>query len=212
MPTDDGPTTHPKIATADHDIHELIRRRWSPRAFDGTREVSRAELLRLFEAARWSPSSGNEQPWAFVVADRGRDAEAHGALLATLTERNQAWARAAPVLVLVAVRLVNENDCPSPAPWYDAGQAVAFLTVQATSQDLSIRQMAGFDRTRAREACGVPADFEPAVVMAIGYAGDPEALAVERHRQAERQPRARRPMQEFVFERRWGQGIATPAP
>ena len=209
MPSDDGTPTHPKIASADHEIHELILRRWSPRAFDGARDVPRGELLRLFEAARWSPSSGNEQPWAFVVADRARDAEAHAVLLATLTERNQAWARAAPVLVLVAVRLAPDDDNrPAPAPWYDAGQAVAFLTLQATSQALSIRQMAGFDHARAREACHVPADFEPAVVMAIGYAGDPEALAVERHREAERQPRARRLMTEFVFERRWGQGVS----
>jgi nitroreductase len=201
--------SHPKIASADHEIHDLIQQRWSPRAFDESREVARGELLRLFEAARWAPSSGNEQPWAFVVLDRAHDRDAHATLLATLTERNQAWANAAPVLVLVAVRLASDDDNrPAPAPWYDAGQAVAFLTLQATAQDLSIRQMAGFDRSRAREVCGVPASFEPAVVMAIGYAGDPETLALDRHRQAERQPRARRPMQEFVFERQWGQGIS----
>ena len=200
--------SHPKIARADHEIHELIRRRWSPRAFDGSREVSRVELLRLFEAARWAPSSGNEQPWAFLVATRAGTAAAFDAMLQTLTERNQAWATAAPVLALVAVRVsVERNEPPSPAGWYDAGQAVAFLTLQATAQELSIRQMEGFDRDRARTAFEIPPSFEPAVVMAIGYAGDPEGLAVDRHRQAERQPRVRRPIGEFVFDGRWGAGM-----
>ena len=200
--------SHPKIASADHDIHELIRRRWSPRAFEESRDVPRHELLRLFEAARWAPSSGNDQPWAFVLVERRRTPEAYAALLASLTERNQAWALAAPVLVLVNVRLATAADERLMlAPWYDAGQAVAFLTLQATAQELSVRQMAGFDRDRARTACGVPPAFEPAVVMAIGYAGDPEGLAVDRHREAERQPRVRQPISAFTFDGAWGRSL-----
>ena len=200
--------SHPKIAGADYDIHELIRRRWSPRAFDASRDVPRDELRRLFEAARWAPSSGNDQPWAFVLAERRRTPEAHAALLATLTERNQAWALAAPVLVLVNVRVATAADERLMlAPWYDAGQAVAFLTLQATAQELSIRQMAGFDRDRARVACAVPPTFEPAVAMAIGYAGNPDGLAVDRHRDAERQPRVRQPIAAFTFDGVWGRNL-----
>jgi len=199
---------HPKLARTDHDIHELIRHRWSPRAFDRSRGVPRTELLRLFEAARWAPSAGNEQPWRFLVADRDRAPGLYQALLASLTARNQAWAAAAPVLVLAAVRLtIERNETVNPSAWYDAGQAVAFLTLQATAQGLSVRQMEGFDHDRARTDCGLPAGFDPAVVIAIGYIGDPEDLTMERHREAERQPRGRRPLGDFVFEGRWGEAM-----
>lgn len=200
--------SHPKIARADHDIHELIRRRWSPRAFDPARAIARGELLRLFEAARWAPSSGNEQPWRFLIVGREEAPDVWRALLATLTPKNQAWASAAPVLMLVAARLTLErNESVNPLAWYDAGQAVALLSLQATFQGLSIRQIEGFDREGARQACGVPAGFDPGVVIAVGYAGDPETLAIEHHRDAERQPRRRKPMGDFVFEGRWGTGL-----
>lgn len=195
---------HPKTASPDHEILEVIQRRWSPRAFDPGKDVAREELLRLFEAARWAPSAGNEQPWRFVAASRRRSPDAFAALLASLQTKNQAWADAAPVLVLVAVNQARPLGEEPTAAWYDAGQAVAFLTLQATSMGLSVRQMEGFDRARARDAFAVPPAFAPAVVMAIGHAGDPEALTIEKHRAAERQPRSRRPIAEFVFDGVWG--------
>jgi nitroreductase len=200
---------HPKHASAEHDIHELIRSRWSPRAFDASREIPRGELLRLFEAARWAPSSANAQPWRFLVASRDRSPDLRDAMLATLTEKNRSWAQTAPVLVLVAVGVSLERDeTVSPMAWYDTGHAVALLTLQATALQLFVRQMEGFDRERAREACGVAAGFEPAIVMAIGYVGDPESLPIEKHRDAERQPRRRRSLAEFTFEGRWGAPLA----
>lgn len=200
---------HPKVAQTEHEVHELIRRRWSPRAFDAHRAVPRDDLLKLFEAARWTPSSFNEQPWHFVVADRRRTPEVFEGLIASLEGRNPAWARSAPVLVLVAVRLRHASTATENShAWYDTGQAVANLTLQATAAGLSIRQMRGFDAEAARAACRVPPDFIAAVVMAIGYAGDPETLAHERHRQAEHQPRKRRPLSEFVFDGTWGHPFA----
>jgi nitroreductase len=200
---------HPKIARTDHEVHDLLRRRWSPRAFDPAREVARADLLKLFEAARWTPSSFNQQPWQFVVTDRRRTPEAFDALFGALTGRNPAWAGSAPVLVLVVVRAVDAaSGADSAHAWYDTGQAVANLTLQATAEGVSIRQMQGFDPERARAACGVPDGYVPAVVMAIGYAGDPEGLAMEKHREAEQQPRARRPISSFVYEGSWGKGLA----
>lgn len=196
---------HPKVAAADHDVHELIRHRWSPRAFDPGRPVSRTDLLRLFEAARWAPSSLNEQPWRFVVVMRNDASTAWQEVLASLTASNRSWAAAAPVLVLASVRLTLErNESPNPLAWYDAGQAVALLTVQATAQGLSVRQMEGFDRDHARKACQVPDGFDPIVMMAIGYAGDPETLLSDKHRAAERAPRRRRAVGDFVFEDTWG--------
>jgi len=203
--------SHAKKALTDHEIHELIRERWSPRAFDPARNVERVDLLRLFEAARWAPSSGNEQPWRFLVGDRTRSPELHQALLASLIEKNRAWASQAPVLALVAVRLTLERgESVNPLAWYDAGHAVALLTLQATSMGIAVRQMAGFDGERARVGCGIPAPFEPAVVMAIGYAGDPETLMHEKHREAEKLPRLRRPLGQFVFEGAWERPIGAP--
>lgn len=196
--------THPKHAKADHDVLDLIRERWSPRAFDAARPVTAGDLWRLFEAARWAPSSRNEQPWRFVVADQEQSPEAYGALLGAITPGNRAWAHAAPVLVLVAVRLtVEQTGEANRHAYYDAGQAVALLTIQAQSQGLAIRQMEGFDHLKARAVCGVPDAFEPAVVMAIGYPGAPESLASDKHRASETTPRRRRPATEFVFRDVW---------
>jgi nitroreductase len=165
-------------------------------------------LLRLFEAARWAPSSGNEQPWRFLIGDRSRSREMHQALLSALTDKNRLWASQAPVLALVTVRLTLErNETANPLAWYDAGHAVALLTIQATSMGIAIRQMAGFDGERARIGCGIPAPYEPAVVMAIGYAGDPESLVHEKHREAEKSPRLRRSLGQFVFEGAWEKPI-----
>jgi len=203
--------SHPKTARTDHDVIDLIERRWSPRAFDPARDVSQAELLRLFEAARWAPSASNEQPWRFVAASRHGSPEAFAALLSSLSTKNRAWASAAPILVLVAVhdeRTEQAGSNPRASAWYDAGQAVGFMTLQATAMALSIRQMEGFDAGRARDACAVPPSFTPAVVMAIGYAGDPDSLSIESHRSSERQPRTRRPVSEFVFDGTWGKNFS----
>jgi nitroreductase len=195
---------HPKIAHTDHEILDLLRERWSPRAFDPDRPVSRVDLWRLFEAARWAPSSRNEQPWRFVVAERDRHPGAYAAFAATLSERNPEWARHAPVLALVAVRTTHElDDSENRVAYYDAGQAVALLTVQATALGISLRQMQGFDLERARAVARVPPPFEPAVIIAIGYRGDPDVLAHDKHRLAEGQPRKRRAIEDFVFEGTW---------
>jgi nitroreductase len=200
--------SHPKLAKADHDVHELVRHRWSPRAFDPTRPVAPGELMRLFEAARWTASSNNEQPWRFVVVRRDESSATWRALVAALTPGNQAWATAAPVLVVTAVKLnLGETGSPNPMAWYDVGQAMALLTVQATAQGLSARQMGGFRHEGVRGACAVPPGFDVGVVTAIGYAGDPDALALEKHRESERKPRNRKPLSETVFINKWGTGL-----
>jgi len=197
--------THPKHASSEHEILDVIRQRWSPRAFDAERDVSAADLRTMFEAARWAPSSSNEQPWRFVVATRSATPDAFAQLLGALTGSTPAWAQHAPLLVLVATSTkLTLTRTLNQSAWYDTGQAVAFLTLQATGLGLGVRQMEGFDRDKARAACDVPADFLPVVVMAIGYPGDPDTLASERHRLAERQPRTRNSIESFVFEGTWG--------
>lgn len=200
---------HPKHANADHDVLDLIRERWSPRAYDASRPVPPADLWRLFEAARWAPSSRNEQPWRFVVIDRAAHRPVHEALVATLTTGNQAWAPAAPVLVMVAVKLtVGDSGEANRHAYYDTGHAVALLTMQAQALGLGIRQMEGFDRAAASRLIGIPDDYEAAVVMAVGYPTSPDALPLEKHRQLEVAPRQRRKAAEMVFGGEWGVEMA----
>jgi nitroreductase len=190
--------THPKHALPDHDIHELIGKRWSPRAFDRQAGVA----CRLDEAVRGralGPSSFNAQPWRFIVLERETHKDVWQRMLATLTPRNQSWAAAAPVLVVIAVRTTFEQTgTPNMLAWYDAGQAVATMSLQATAQGLGLRQMEGFDRgARGRSSrCRRATIFRR--FIAIGYVGDPDTLPHEPHRDAERQPAARKKVEEFV--------------
>ena len=151
-----------------HPIHDLIRRRWSPRAFDPDRLVEPAKLRSIFEAARWAPSSNNEQPWRFIVATKD-EPEEFGKVLACLVEKNQSWARHAPVLMIGATSLAFErNRQRNRHAFYDLGAAVAFLTMEATAQGLSLHQMAGFSPDKARETFSIPESAEAVVALALG--------------------------------------------
>lgn len=192
-------------APADHDIHELLRRRWSPRAFDAS-PVDRGTLLRLFEAARWGPSSFNEQPWRYLVALKGEAADFER-MLQCLTAGNQTWARQAPVLVISAASLAfARNQKPNRHAFHDVGLATENLVIQATSLGLVVHQMAGFDVVRTRETYRVPEGFEPVAAMAIGYPGSPEQLE-EPYRSRELAPRTRRPLSGTVFGGVWGESF-----
>jgi nitroreductase len=192
-----------KPVTPVHPIHDLLRRRWSPRAF-AERPISADVLASLLEAARWSPSSNNEQPWAFVVATKD-DPAAFDRLLGTLVEKNQQWAKAAPVLMIaIARKAFARNGVPNKWHGYDTGQAVAHLTVEAMARDVFVHQMAGFDPDKARSALGIPAEYEPMAAIVLGYAGDPSTLPDDL-RQRETAPTTRKPQAEFVFAGKWGQ-------
>lgn len=195
-----------KIAQTDYPIVEILKRRWSPRAFSD-RMVEPEKLLSLFEAARWAPSSFNEQPWVFIVATK-QEPEEHAHVLSCLSERNQQWARLAPVLMVSVAKLnFDHTGKPNRHAFYDLGMAVGNLMVQATALDLFVHQMAGFSPERVTEIYGVPAAFEPVAVIAVGYGGRVDDLP-EAVREAESKPRSRKPIQSFVFQGRWGQ----PAP
>src|SRR4051812_34167210 len=115
-----------KLAPADFPIHDLLKRRWSPRAF-ADRPVEPEKLRSLFEAARWAPSSFNEQPWAFIVATKDKPDE-FAKLLECLVEFNRSWAQAAPVVMLtVAHQNFNKNNQPNRHAFHDVGQAIAQL-------------------------------------------------------------------------------------
>jgi nitroreductase len=192
-----------KPADAQYPIHDLIKRRWSPRAFSD-RRVEPDTLLSLLEAARWAPSSNNEQPWSFIVATKDDPAE-HARLLSCLVDGNILWAQRAPVLMVSVARMSFEDDGkPNRHAFYDVGQAVAGLSIQATALGLAVHQMAGFHPDKVRALYGVPEPFEPVAAIALGYPGDPEGLP-ERLKQRELAPRERKPLPEFVFSELWGQ-------
>jgi nitroreductase len=191
-----------KYGKTDHPIHELLLNRWSPRAF-ADRPVPRDVLLRLLEAARWAPSSYNEQPWAFLVATKDRPDE-FAKLLGCLVEFNQSWAKAAPVLMLtVAHNTFTRNGKPNRHAFHDVGLAIAQLTVQATAEGLYVHQMAGIDRDKARTEYGIPADWEAVAGGAVGYLGDADALP-EPLKTRENEEPTRKPLAEFVFGGAWG--------
>jgi nitroreductase len=189
-------------AKTDYPVHDLIQNRWSPRAFSDN-PVSPETLRSLFEAARWAPSSSNEQPWAFIVGTKD-DLETHSKILSTLVEFNQGWAKHAPVLAIAVSQMeFARNKTPNRNAFYDTGAAVADLTAEATSRGLFVHQMAGFDPQKAIEVFHIPKGWEPIAVFAIGYPGDPNALP-DKLRERELAPRSRKPISEFVMSSDWG--------
>jgi nitroreductase len=189
-------------AVTDYPVHELIASRWSPYSF-ANRSVSDDDLRSLFEAARWAPSSYNEQPWSYMVAKK-EDLDEFGRLLSCLVEANQAWAKAASVLALGISRLNFErNNNPNRAAIHDLGLAAANLVLEATSRGLAVHQMIGILPDKVRELYSVPEGHEPMTALAIGYAGDPMDLPEElRPRDSARRPR--KPLKEFIFGGKWG--------
>jgi len=192
-----------KLADTTYPIEPLLRQRWSPRAF-ADRPVEPEKLLRLWEAARWSASCANQQPWYFLVATR-EDAVEYARLLSCLRETNQQWAAHAPVLMVSVAKLAFDmNGQPNRYAFHDVGLAVANLIVQATALGLGVHQMAGFYPDKVRELYGVPDDFEPVAGIVLGYPGDPATLS-EDLRQREVAPRLRKPLEAFIFQGVWGQ-------
>jgi nitroreductase len=182
-------------------IEDLIKKRWSPVAFDD-HAIEMQTILSLFEAARWAPSSFNEQPWSFIVADKSNP-EAFEHMLQCLSEGNQAWARAASLLILAVAKLhFDHNGKPNRHAWYDTGAAVMNLVLQATAQDLHAHQMAGFSASKVREMYRIPDTHEPVTAIAIGYAGDSELLS-DALRKRNDAPRKRKPVSEFVYAGSW---------
>jgi nitroreductase len=190
-----------KPAATDFPVHDLIRDRWSPRAF-ANKPVESAVLASLFEAARWAPSSYNVQPWAYLVATKD-DAKNFEKMLGVLVEFNAGWAKEAPVLVLAVAGLKLLDGNPNRNAFYDTGAATALLSVEATARGLGVHQMAGFDSAKAKTVFDIPADWEPIAALALGYPGHPDSLP-QGLRDREVAPRTRKPLSEFVMSGHWG--------
>jgi nitroreductase len=167
--------------TDDHDLlHPLLRGRFSPLGFDADHRLEEAEVALLLEAARWAPSAGNSQPWAFVAARR--DESTHAALARHLAPSSRGWATSASALVVnIAHRYVDDTDWAySDFADYDLGQAVAHLTIQAQAMGLACRQFRAFDLPSLSADLRLAPGWEVVSMTAVGRPTVDQGLARER--------------------------------
>lgn len=199
----------PPAPAGDQDrLAEPMRSRWSPSVFDEAHVLAREDLEALLLAAAWAPSAGNTQPWRLLVAERG-DA-LHRTLVATLSRGNSGWVPRASVVFVVTAQTARgpgEAKDPTPSSLYDAGQAVAHVTLQARATGLDTHQFAGFDRVAFAREAGVPGWFTAVAGIAVGRHLPPDGQDGVDPRDAERElrVRARRPLSETAYAGRWGQ-------
>ena len=193
----------PKIAQSDYPIHELLQKRWSPRAY-AAQAVEPEKLRSVLEAARWSASGGNLQPWAFIIAAKQDQPEAFARMVSCLTEGNVPWASQAPVLGIAVAKILRDPEHPNRYAFHDVGLALQNLIIQATALDLYTHPMGGFSHQKAREVFAIPEDHEAVTMFTLGYLGDVASLP-ETVRAREGAARVRRPLTEFVFTERWGE-------
>ena len=188
-------------APAERDVHELIRQRQSIYAF-ADQPIARADLLALFEAARWAPSSYNEQPWSFLVATRENEEEFQR-MTSCLVEANQAWAKHSAALALAIAELRfrrNQND--NAHALHDVGLATAQLITEATARGIAVHVMAGIDAGRAATTYAVPKSHRVITAMALGYPSNEGEFAAR-----DRGARQRRPLNEMLFRGRFGEPL-----
>jgi nitroreductase len=180
----------------DHPIEKLLVARWSPRAMTGE-PLSDAEIQTLFEAARWAPSTYNEQEWRFLYARR--ETPHWQTFFDLLVEGNQAWCRnAAMLVVILAHKVFAKNGKPNPVHVFDVGAAFENIALQATAMKLVVHGMQGFDFDKARRALEVPDDYAVAAMFAAGRPAAPDTLP-EALREREK-PSDRKPISETTCE------------
>jgi len=181
-------------------IDPAVLSRWSPRSIL-EKEVPDNVLMSVLEAARWAPSAFNAQPWRFIVA---RTKEERETFHSFINDFNLVWCEKAPVLILILSKTVTDRgEFPSHA--FDTGAAWGFLALEATKQGLVTHPMLGFDAAKARETLGIPDEYVPQALVALGYQGPKEALP-EALRERE-VPSQRRPLEEIVYRGRFGRPI-----
>ena len=184
-------------------IIPAIANRWSPMAFSES-EVSAEIITDILEAARWAPSSFNEQPWRFLVMNKHDNSDSYDQLLDCLAPFNKKWAATVPILILVAAKTTfDRNGKVNKHALFDTGQAVANMIIQATESGLHSHQIGGVDFEKAHEVFKIDSDYELVDVIALGYQGNHLDLP-EDMRKREEAPRSRKPLQEVAFHNRFG--------
>lgn len=188
-----------RVAATGHPIQPLLGERYSPYVFAADRDVSEADTLCLLEAARWTMSSYNEQPWRYVVGSRSRSPETWQRILDVLVPGNQRWAEQAPLLMLGAISTrFSSSGKPNKAAAHDLGAASACLTLEATARGLSVHQMIGIEPEEAHRRFGLDEHMEALTGLAIGYAGNPAASTAD-FAERDQQPRERKPIDEIIW-------------
>lgn len=178
---------------AEHQIEPLFLRRWSARAMSGA-PLAQADLLRLFEAARWAPSSSNRQEWFFLYAHR--NTPEFETFYSLLDDGNRAWCHRAAVLVMALSRQVAEDGREQRMHAFDTGMAFQNLMLQATTMGLVAHPLGGFDKLRARGELHIPEYFAVQAMLAIGHFGEIEDLPP--HQQERERPSGRKVVDEFI--------------
>jgi nitroreductase len=192
-----------KLANRPAGLHQLLRDRWSPRAFANS-PMDHATVTRLLEAAQWAMSCFNAQPWRIVYATNDDEAS-YARILSTLVPQNQTWAGSAPMIGIAVARTHFEhNGAPNALAGYDTGAAMALLTVQAQAEGLHVHEMAGFDAVKAKEVLSIPDGYTPMAAFVVGYLGTADTLP-EPLRERELQPGQRKPLSEIAFHGTWPQ-------
>jgi nitroreductase len=186
-----------KTANTRRPVIDLIKNRWSARAFS-EQDITDEQLLTLIEAASWAPSSMNDQPWRYRYALRGT--AAFEEMWACLLLGNQPWSKhAAALLLCTAKKNFTKNGSPNRHALHDTGMANAFLMLQATEMGIYGHIMGGYDPARVQETFQLAEDEEAVCIIALGFLGTPEQLD-EPFRTREITPRSRRAAEEFILE------------
>ena len=197
-----------KPAQTSRPIHDLLARRWSTRAFDAAKPVSREQLITLLEAGRWAPSCNGDEPWRYLIWDKSRDPAGWQKAFDVLSENNKKWVKNVPVIMLsCAGSIFGATGKPNRWTQHDTGAASVSMALQAASMGLMVHQMGGFDAEKARAAFDIHAEYTPMAMIAIGYQAAPDVLD-EETKKKELTPRARKPLAEKFFEGGWGKGVA----
>ncbi len=191
-----------KLASNEYPILDQLRERWSPRAFSH-RPISIESIKSILESARWAASCFNEQPWRFIIASETQPLSFEIAL-SCLNEWNRSWASSAPLILFAFSKEYFEDGKKNFHAAYDTGQAVANMTIQATTLGLSMHQMAGILSEKICASYNVPLGFTPVCAAAIGYQGNTENLTDDL-REKELAPRTRKPLSELVYAEKWNE-------
>ena len=186
-----------KKAESSVELIPVLADRWSPRSFDNSYEVSKEDLTGILEAARWSPSANNFQPWKFLVAKRG-DTNFEK-ISKTLTGFNATWAPSASLFILVAAQTTNEDGTARPYALYDCGIASANATTEAHHRGLAVHQIAGFDKDLIAKEFNFPFGLRPLTILVIGKQAKAESLIDETLRERESSARTRLPLEELII-------------
>jgi nitroreductase len=184
--------TIPKPATTQQPLHDIIANRWSGRAYDASKPVSKEQIISLLEAARWAPSCFGDEPWRYVVCNK--------------TDNMQAWQAAFDCLLICADTVFRANGKPNKWAPYDTGAATENLCLQAAASGLMAHQMGGFDADKARASFKVPERFQILPMVTVGYQAPVESLSDE-VKERELATRNRQPLGELFFDGAWEKPI-----